>query len=337
MDEQQNIIIYRTADGRASVALFAKDGNIWLNQQQMAELFATSKQLISHHIANILKENELNEDSVVKQYLTTAADGKNYNVVFYSLEMIIAVGYRVRGIRGTQFRQWATEHLTEYLVKGFTMDDERLKNPGRPDYFDELLLRIRDIRASEKRFYQKIRDLFALSSDYDKSDKATQMFFAETQNKLLYAVAHKTAAELIVSRADANQPNMGLTTWKGSIVRKGDVIIAKNYLHDDEIESLNRLVDIFLTSAEERVKNRRDLTLDYWRKNVDNLLTFQEKDILQDAGSITNYEAEKTVKQIYDVFNNKRKQLEAQTADAEDLKMLEDLEKKIVAENKKGK
>ncbi len=338
MDEQQNIIIYRTADGRASVALFAKDGNIWLNQQQMAELFATSKQLISHHIANILKENELNENSVVKQYLTTAADGKNYNVVFYSLEMIIAVGYRVRGIRGTQFRQWATEHLTEYLVKGFTMDDERLKNPdGRPDYFDELLLRIRDIRASEKRFYQKIRDLFALSSDYDKSDKATQMFFAETQNKLLYAVAHKTAAELIVSRADANQPNMGLTTWKGSIVRKGDVIIAKNYLHDDEIESLNRLVDIFLTSAEERVKNRRDLTLDYWRKNVDNLLTFQEKDILQDAGSITNYEAEKTVKQIYDVFNNKRKQLEAQTADAEDLKMLEDLEKKIVAENKKGK
>ena len=337
MDEQQNIIIYRTADGRASVALFAKDGKIWLNQQQMAELFATSKQLISHHIANILKERELNEISVVKQYLTTAADGKNYNVVFYSLEMIIAVGYRVRGVRGTQFRQWATEHLTEYLVKGFTMDDERLKNPdGRPDYFDELLLRIRDIRASEKRFYQKIRDLFALSSDYDKSDKATQMFFAETQNKLLYAVTHQTAAELIVSRADATQPNMGLTTWKGSIVRKGDVIIAKNYLQNEEIDSLNRLVDIFLTSAEERVKGRRDLTLDYWRKNVDSLLTFQEKDILQGAGSITNYEAEETAKQVYDVFNAKRKRVEAQTADADDLKMLEDLERRIVeqGENK---
>ena len=331
MDEQQNIIIYRTADGRASVALYAKDGKIWLNQQQMAELFATSKQLISHHIANILKDRELNEISVVKQYLTTAADGKNYNVVFYSLEMIIAVGYRVRGVRGTQFRQWATEHLTEYLVKGFTMDDERLKNPdGRPDYFDELLLRIRDIRASEKRFYQKIRDLFALSSDYDKSDKATQMFFAETQNKLLYAVTHKTAAELIVSRADATQPNMGLTTWKGSIVRKGDVIIAKNYLQTEEIDSLNRLVDIFLTSAEERVKGRRDLTLDYWRKNVDSLLTFQEKDILQGAGSITNYEAEETAKLIYDVFNTKRKQVEAQMADADDLKMLEDLEKRIM-------
>ena len=330
MDEQQNIIIYRTADGKASVALYAKDSKIWLNQQQMAELFATSKQLISHHIANILKEKELNEISVVKQYLTTAADGKNYNVVFYSLEMIIAVGYRVRGVRGTQFRQWATEHLTEYLVKGFTMDDERLKNPdGRPDYFDELLLRIRDIRASEKRFYQKVRDLFALSSDYDKTDKATQMFFAETQNKLIYAVTHQTAAELIVSRADANKPNMGLSTWKGSIVRKGDVIIAKNYLQNEEINSLNRLVDIFLTSAEERVKGRRDLTLDYWRKNVDSLLTFQEKDILQGAGSITNYEAEETAKQVYDIFNTKRKQVETQTADADDLKMLEDLERNI--------
>ena len=335
MEEQQNIIIYRTADGRASVALYAKDGKIWLNQQQMAELFATSKPNISMHIANILKEKELYKDSVVKEFLTTAADGKNYNVVFYSLEMIIAVGYRVRGIRGTQFRQWATEHLTEYLVKGFTMDDERLKNPdGRPDYFDELLARIRDIRASEKRFYQKVRDLFKLSSDYDKTDKATQMFFAETQNKLLYAVIHQTAAELIVARADVNQPNMGLTTWKGSIVRKGDVIIAKNYLQDNEIDSLNRLVDIFLTSAEERVKGRRDLTLDYWRKNIDNLLTFQDKDILQGKGSISNAEAEEIVRSRYDIFNVKRKQLDAQDADAEDLKILENLEKSILGKDK---
>ncbi len=317
MEEQQNIIIYRTADGRASVALYAKDGKIWLNQQQMAELFATSKPNISMHIANILKEKELYRDSVVKEFLTTAADGKNYNVVFYSLEMIIAVGYRVRGKRGTQFRQWATEHLTEYLVKGFTMDDERLKNPdGRPDYFDELLARIRDIRASEKRFYQKVRDLFALSSDYDKTDKATQMFFAETQNKLLYAVTHQTAAELIVARADVNQPNMGLTTWKGSIVRKGDVIIAKNYL--------------------ERVKGRRDMTLDYWRKNIDNLLTFQDKEILQGKGSISNAEAEETVRSRYDIFNAKRKQLDAQDADAEDLKMLEDLERSILEKDKNG-
>lgn len=329
-NDQPNMIIYRTADGKSSVALFAKDGKIWLSQQQMAELFATSKQVISHHILNILKENELNEISVVKQYLTTAADGKNYNVVFYSLEMIIAVGYRVRGLRGTQFRQWATEHLTEYLVKGFTMDDERLKNPdGRPDYFDELLLRIRDIRASEKRFYQKLRDLFSLSSDYVKEDKATQMFFAETQNKLLYAITHQTAAELIVTRADINKPNMGLTTWKGSIVRKGDVIIAKNYLQKEEIDDLNRLVDIFLTSAEMRVKERRDLTLDYWRNNVDALLTFQGKDILQGKGEVSNASMESIAHKVYDEFNAKRKQLEAKQADADDLKMLEDIENQI--------
>ena len=335
MEEQQNIIIYRTADGRASVALYAKDGKIWLNQQQMAELFATSKPNISMNIANILKEKELNEYSVVKNFLTTAADGKNYNVVFYSLEMIIAVGYRVRGLRGTQFRQWATEHLTEYLVKGFTMDDERLKNPdGRPDYFDELLLRIRDIRASEKRFYQKVRDLFALSSDYDKSDKATQMFFAETQNKLLYAVTHQTAAEIVVNRADANKPNMGLTTWKGNVVRKGDIIVAKNYLLQDEIESLDRLVDIFLTSAEERVKGRRDLTLDYWRKNVDNLLTFQEKDILQGKGHISNEEMENIVRQVYATFDAQRRKMDALQADAEDLKLLVDLERSIIEKGK---
>nr|WP_296025570.1 virulence RhuM family protein [uncultured Prevotella sp.] len=329
-NDQPNMIIYRTADGKSSVALFAKDGKIWLSQQQMAELFATSKQVISHHILNILKENELNEISVVKQYLTTAADGKNYNVVFYSLEMIIAVGYRVRGVRGTQFRQWATEHLTEYLVKGFTMDDERLKNPdGRPDYFDELLQRIRDIRASEKRFYQKLRDLFSLSSDYVKEDKATQMFFAETQNKLLYAITHQTAAELIVTRADINKPNMGLTTWKGSIVRKGDVITAKNYLLKDEIDDLNRLVDIFLTSAEMRVKERRDLTLDYWRNNVDALLTFQGKDILQGKGEVSNASMESIAHKVYDEFNAKRKQLEAKQADADDLKMLEDIENQI--------
>jgi len=334
MDEQQNIIIYRTADGRASVALYAKDGKIWLNQQQMAELFATSKPNISMHIAKILKEKELNEISVVKNYLTTAADGKNYNVIFYSLEMIIAVGYRVRGVRGTQFRQWATEHLTEYLVKGFTMDDERLKNPdGRPDYFDELLLRIRDIRASEKRFYQKVRDLFALSSDYDKSDKATQMFFAETQNKLLYAITHHTAAEIVVNRADANKPNMGLTTWQGSIVRKGDIVVAKNYLQQDEIESLDRLVELFLTSADELVKVRRHLTLDYSRKILHCLLTFQDKDILHGKGNISNEEMETRVRQVYATYDAQRRQLDAQQADAEDIKMLEDLEQSL-KENK---
>ena len=323
MDEQQNIIIYRTADGRASVALYAKDGKIWLNQQQMAELFATSKQTISYHIINILKEKELHEDSVVKEYLTTAADGKNYNVVFYSLEMIIAVGYRVRGLRGTQFRQWATEHLTEYLVKGFTMDDERLKNlDGRPDYFDELLARIRDIRASEKRFYQKVRDLFALSSDYDKTDKATQMFFAETQNKLLYAVTGQTAAEIIVERADASKPNMALTSWKGSIVRKGDIYTAKNYLQKEEIDVLNRLTTIFLDSAELRVKERKDLTLRFWRETVDSLLNFQGKVVLQGAGSISNKQMEEHVDAIYEEFNKRRKALAIAEAEQTDVDLL---------------
>ena len=330
MDEQNNIIIYNSDDGRVNVALMTRDGNVWLNQNQIAELFATSKQTISYHIVNILKETELDANSVVKEYLTTAADGKSYNVVFYPLEMIIAIGYRVRGIRGTQFRQWATQHLSEYLVKGFTIDTKRLKNPdGRPDYFDELLSKIRDIRASEKRFYQKVRDLFSLCSDYDKTDKATQMFFAETQNKLLYAVTQRTAAEIIADRADASKPNMGLTSWQGAIVRKGDVTIAKNYLNSSEIDTLNRLVNIFLEAAELRVKERKDLTLDYWRKNVDGLLTFQEKPLLKGKGSITTQESEEKAKKIYDDFNQLRKRQEAAAADMEDLMLLDKIAEEI--------
>lgn len=325
-DSQSNIIIYNTIDGKASVALYAKDGKIWLNQMQMAELFATSKQSISYHIFNILNEGELEKDSVVKDFLTTANDNKQYHVIFYSLEMILAVGYRVKGKRGTQFRQWATRHLSEYLVKGFTMDDERLKNPnGQPDYFDELLERIRDIRASEKRFYQKLRDLFALSSDYEAREKATQMFFAETQNKLLYAVTHQTAAELITSRADAAKPNMGLTSWKGSIVRKQDIIVAKNYLNENEIDLLNRLTTLFLESAELRVKERKDLTLDFWRNNVNGLLTYHGKDILQGKGSVSNTEMEQQVNALYEQFNARRKKMEALQADEEDVKLLEQL------------
>ena len=249
--------------------------------------------------------------------------------------MILAIGYRVRSIRGVQFRQWATRHLSEYLVKGFTMDDERLKNPdGRPDYFDELLQRIRDIRSSEKRFYQKLRDLFKLSSDYETKEKATQMFYAETQNKLLYAVTHNTAAEIVSSRADASKPNMGLTSWKGSIVRKADIVVAKNYLVEDEIDKLNRLVMLFLESAELRVKDRKCLTLDFWRGNVDSLLSFQGYDVLKGNGSVSNSDMEKYVRMVYDKFNSKRKLIEAEEADAEDLKWLEDLQNKIKNINK---
>ena len=312
-----------------------RDGKVWLNQSQISDLFGTSVPNICYHIANILKEKELDANSVIKDYLITASDGKKYNVIYYSLEMILAIGYRVRSIRGVQFRQWATRHLSEYLVKGFTMDDERLKNPdGRPDYFDELLQRIRDIRSSEKRFYQKLRDLFKLSSDYETKEKATQMFFAETQNKLLYAVTHNTAAEIVSSRADASKPNMGLTSWKGSIVRKADIIVAKNYLIEDEIDKLNRLVMLFLESAELRVKDRKCLTLDFWRENVDSLLSFQGYDILKGSGSISNGDMEKYVRMVYDKFNSKRKLIEAEEADAEDLKLLEDLQNKIKNINK---
>ncbi|OFX84023.1 MAG: hydroxyacid dehydrogenase [Bacteroidetes bacterium GWF2_33_16] len=325
-----DLIIYNTPDGKSSIALYAKDGSVWLNQNQLAELFATSKQNISQHISSVLKENELDVNSVVKNYFTTAADGKNYKVAFYSLEMILAVGFRVRSIRGTQFRQWANYHLGEFLRKGFIIDDERLKNPdGRPDYFDELLSRIRDIRASEKRFYQKVRDLFALCSDYDPTDKATQMFFAETQNKLLFAVTGNTAAEIIVNRADASKENMGLTSWKGTIVRKQDIIIAKNYLSENEIDTLNRLVVIFLETAELTVKERKDLTMQFWRENVDRLLNFQNKNILKGTGTISNAQMESLVAKVYEEFAQQRIEFEALQADQDDLNEIKAIENKI--------
>jgi virulence protein len=332
--EEQNIIIYKTQDGKVKLSLYARDGSVWMNQNQIAELFDTSIPNISMHIANILNEKELEENSVIKNHLTTASDGKNYEVAFYSLDMILAIGFRVRSKRGTQFRQWANRNLKEYIIKGFVMDDDRLKNPdGRPDYFDELLARIRDIRASEKRFYQKVRDLFKLSNDYDETDKATQMFFAETQNKLLFAVTNQTAAEIVVSRADAQKQNMGLTSWKGTIVRKGDVFIAKNYLTEDEIDTLNRLVVVFLESAELRAKNRQDITMDFWQTNVDKIIEFNDKKLLKDRDSVSKSQMEKIAGQVYEDFNNKRKIADAQEADLEDLKQIEMLEKQI-KENK---
>lgn len=325
-----NIIIYNTQDGKTSVSLLTKDGTVWMNQSQLAELFATSVPNISTHVSNILKEKELIEESVVKDYLTTATDGKKYSVAFYALDMILAIGFRVRSKRGTQFRQWANQNLKEYMIKGFVMDDERLKNPdGRPDYFDELLARIRDIRASEMRFYQKVRDLFALSSDYDATDKATQMFFADTQNKILFAITHKTAAELIVSRANENRPNMALKSWKGAVVRKQDIYIAKNYLTEDELDSLNRFVTVFLETAELRAKNRQDITMDFWRENIDRIIEFNDKKLLNHKGSVSHAQMQKMVEAMYEKFDGQRKALEAKQADEQDLKELEQLEASI--------
>lgn len=331
------LIFYRTEDGRAEIHLRAEEGSVWLTQAEIAELFATTKQNVSLHAKNILEEGELSEGATVKESLTVQTEGERQvkrRTLMYNLPMILAIGYRVRSPRGIQFRQWATTHLSEFLIKGFVMDDERLKNPGGWDYFDELLARIRDIRASEKRFYQKVRDLFALSSDYRTDDSAAQLFFAEVQNKLLYAVTQQTAAEIIVTRADPDALNMALTTWSGSRVRKHDVIVAKNYLSADEVDTLNRLVVIFLEQAELRAKERKDLTLDYWRQNVDRLLEFNDRPVPDGKGSISNDRMKTIIHERYESFDTNRRQAEAQDADAEELLELERIEKAL--KGKKG-
>lgn len=328
-----DLILYTSEDGQTRLQLRADGKTIWLSQLEIAELFQTTKQNVSLHAKNIFGEGELGPNSVIKESLTTAADGKRYRTQLYNLDLILAIGYRVRSPRGTQFRQWATAHLSEFIVKGFVMDDERLKNPGGWDHFDELLARIREIRASEKRFYQKVRDLFSLSSDYKVREQDTNLFFAEVQNKLLYAATGHTAAELIVKRSDSAKPNMALTTWSGSRVRKQDVIIAKNYLSQDEIDTLNRLVVIFLEQAELRVKQQQDLTLDFWRDNVDRMLAFNDRPILNGPGSVSHDDMKRIAHDRYDAFDETRRAAEALAADADDIKQIEDLEKKL-KENK---
>lgn len=322
-----DIIIYNTADGKAEIKLYADNGTVWLTQAQIAELFTKNISTISRHIANIFDENEIEEKSNLR-FMQIANSDKP--VALYSLDVILAVGFRVRSPRGTQFRQWANNTLKEYLQKGFILDKDRLKNPdGRPDYFDELLEQIRDIRASEKRFYQKLRDLFALSSDYKVTERATQLFFADTQNKLLFGVTKKTAAEIIATRANADAQNMALTSWSGSIVRKADVIVAKNYLTSDEIDVLNRLVTIFLESAELHVKMRKDLTLDFWRASVDKLLLDHGVPLLQSHGKITMEQAQIHARKVYEEFDARRKAFDAAQADELDLLELEQETKNI--------
>lgn len=328
-DDKGHLVVYQTEDGRARIECRLVDETIWLSQGLIGELFDRSKKTISEHLQNLFEEGELDPASVVRNFRTTAADGKSYDVAHYNLKAILAVGFRVKSPRGTQFRRWANNSLQELIVKGFVMDDERLKNPGGWDYFDELLARIREIRASEKRFYQKVRDLLVLSSDYQIREQETQLFFAEVQNKLLFAVAGKTAAELIVDRANPDEPNMALTTWSGSRVRKHDVIIAKNYLSEDEIDTLNRLVVIFLEQAELRARQKQHLTLDYWRENVDRMLEFNEQPILDRAGSVSRQKMKEIAEERYAEFDAKRRQAEAIEADAEDLRAIEELERDL--------
>lgn len=330
------IVLYTTEDGRSQIKLRAQEQTVWLTQLEMAELFDATKQNISLHLKNVFEDGELDEDSVVKESLTTAADGKAYSTKLYNLDAILAVGYRVRSPRGVQFRRWASTILKEYLLKGFVMDDERLKNPdGRPDYFDEMLERIRDIWASEKRFYQKVRDLFALSSDYDKTDKATQVFFATVQNILLYAVTRKTAAELISSRANAADPHFGLLAWKGGMVRKTDIVVAKNYLTEDEIDTLNRLVVIFLETAELRAKQKQETRMSFWKGGVDQIITSNGFPLLQHAGSISHEQMEERTAELYLEFDAQRKRREAAEADQQDEADLKALEARIKRRGKK--
>jgi len=327
------LVLYASEDGSAKFFLRAQEGTVWLTQLELAELFQTTKQNVSLHVKNVLAEGELDGDSVVKEDLTTAGDGKRYRTKLFNLEMILAVGYRVKSPRGTQFRQWATAHLREYLVKGFVMDDERMKDPAGWDYFDELLERIREIRASEKRFYQKVRDVFALSVDYKDSAEVVGQFFAEVQNKLLYAVTQQTAAEIIVKRADPTQPNMALTAWKAGRVRKTDIVIAKNYLNADEIDHLNRMVSAFLEFAELRTRQRKELRMIDWRQYVDNFMQFNESPLLQGAGRMSHEAMLKIVHERYEQFDGQRRQADAVEADSADLKELEQVEKRLA---KKG-
>ncbi len=323
----ENIILYNTEDGKASVKLYAENNTVWLTQAQMAELFNCSTDNVSLHLKNIYKDGELKREATTEQSSVVHTEGSRQVtrvITFYNLDAILAVGFRVRSPRGTQFRKWANSTLKEFLLKGYLLDSDRLKNPdGRPDYFDELLEQIRDIRASEKRFYQKLRDLFALSADYVSTEEDTQHFFAETQNKLIYAVTGKTAADLIISRADAAKPNMALTAWQGTRVRKQDIYIAKNYLSNDEIDSLNRLVSIFLESAELRVKLRKTLTLDYWRSTANKILMDHEVPLLRSHGQYSNAAMKEIVSKEYETFEKRRKRYEATLADKQDLQELE--------------
>lgn len=290
------IILYQTEDGRTRIQCRFEDETIWLSQIQIAELFQTTKQNIAKHLKAIFAEGELELNSVVNYWLTTAADGKDYRVKHYSLSAILAVGYRVRSHRGTQFRQWATERLGEYLLKGFTMDDERLKNPpgpGQRDYFEEQLERIRDIRSSERRFYQKILDIYATSVDYSADTEISRLFFATVQNKMHWAAHGQTAAEVVHGRADAGKPHMGMhTTRPGGIIRKDDAAIAKNYLTADELNILNHIVTLYLDFAELQAKRRKVMTMADWISKLDDFLKLSDHQLLDHAGKITAEQAQ---------------------------------------------
>ncbi len=314
------LVFYQGEDGRSRIQVRLDEGTVWLPQRVMAELFQVTVPTVNEHLANIYDEGEADPGATIRKFRIVQTEGSrevSRLVDHYNLDVILAVGYRVRSHRGTQFRRWATERLREYLTKGFVLDDERLKE-GRSlgaDYFDELLERIREIRASEKRFYQKLRDLYALSVDYDASTDETKEFFQTVQNKLHWAITGSTAAEIIAERADSKKPNMGLTTWKGAKVRKADVTVAKNYLNDDEIRQLNRIVTMYLDYAEEQAERRKPLYMRDWREKLDAFLKFNERDVLRNAGRVSAEVAQKLALAEYEQFERRRLTDEARQAD----------------------
>jgi hypothetical protein len=324
------LILYRTEDGRDAVQLRLVDGTVWLTQAEIALLFETTPQNITQHLRAIYEQSELTLEATCKQSLQVRLEGEREvrrTTSLYNLNAILAVGYRVRSARGIQFRRWATEVLNDYLVKGFVMNDERLKDPGGVDYFDELLERIRDIRASEKRFYQKVRDLFAATSaDYDAKADTAKTFFATIQNKLVFAITGMTAAELIVARADPTQPNMALTSWKGERVRKNDVVTSKNYLTADEISDLNLLTTSFLDFAELRARNRQSTTMSEWTAQTDRFVAFNERGVLQGAGRVSHARMEQVVFERFETFDERRRAAETDTAEQEAISELTELE-----------
>jgi hypothetical protein len=308
---RSRVLFYQSEDGSSRIEVRLDEGTVWLTQALIAELYQITKQNVSLHIRNILGDRELDQAATVKEYLTVQTEGSRKiqrKLDYYNLDMILAIGYRVRSHRGTQFRRWATERLREYLIKGFVLDDERLKD-GRSigaDYFDELLERIRDIRASEKRFYQKVRDIYTLAIDYDPHAEATLEFFRIVQNKLHWAITGRTAAEIIAERADASAPNMGLTSWKGTKVRKGDVTVAKNYLNEPEIRQLNRIITMYLDYAEMQAERKQPVYMREWREKLDAFLRFNEQEILSDKGTVPMEVARQLALEAYEKFSDRR-------------------------------
>jgi hypothetical protein len=333
------ILLYTTEDGLSRVSCRFEQGSLWLSQAAMAGLYQIAKKTVSFHLQNVFAEGELEERAVVQHHQTTALDGKTYNVAHYHLDAVLAVGYRVRSPRGTQFRRWATERLREYLVKGFVMDDERLRDPPAPDvpdHFDELIERIRDIRASERRVYLRVREIFALAADYQPNAPETATFFQTMQNKLHFAATGKTAPEIVQERADHTRPNMGLLSWRGKVVRKGDVTSAKNYLEEGEIDELNRIVVMFLDHAEDQTRRRKAIHMAEWPAKLDAFLAFNERRVLPGPGKWRREDADAHAEGEYARFAARRREALEAEGEVEAMKQLEATARRLAKKGQKG-